>query len=284
MVRACRPAGRAFIALLALFATLSAGASPASADEVGKQAAAIAQAWGDAVVHVKVVMKYSVVFQGREVRKGENEVEALGTVIDPSGLTVLSNTNIDPTKAYADMIRNAKAGGEDPGEIDIEASFADVRMLMADGSELPARIVLRDKELDLVFVRPSEKPAKPLPAVDLSKDAKPALFDELVLLGRLGAIGGRTASASIFRVEAVVRKPRSYYLVDQGAVSGRLGVPAYSLDGRVAGIFLLRSHDAQNAGAGPLEMVFGGIGRLGLYPVILPAEEVAAVAKQAAGP
>jgi hypothetical protein len=141
--------------------------------------------------------------------------------------------------------------------------------------------VLRDKDLDLAFVRPTEKPAKPLAAVDLSKDGKPAMFDELMLLGRMGAIGGRVASASIFRVEAVVRKPRSYYLVDQNAVTGRLGSPAFTMDGKVAGILLLRAMEAQDGGSGPLEMVFGGIGRLGLYPVILPAEEVAAVAKQA---
>jgi S1-C subfamily serine protease len=243
--------------------------------------AAIAQAWGDTVVQVRVVTKYRVVMQGREFRKGENEVEALGTVIDPSGLTVLSNTNIDPTKAYADMIKKAKSGGEDAGSIDIEGSFADVRMLLPDGTELPAQVVLRDKDLDLAFVRPTEKPAKPLAAVDLSKDGKPAMFDELMLLGRMGAIGGRVASASIFRVEAVVRKPRSYYLVDQNAVTGRLGSPAFTMDGKVAGILLLRAMEAQDGGSGPLEMVFGGIGRLGLYPVILPAEEVAAVAKQA---
>lgn len=268
--------------LLALGATLLAG-TPSPADETGRKAAEIARAAGDAVIHVKAVMKVRVVFQGREVKNAENEVEAIGTVIDPSGLTVLSNTNVDPTKAYEDILRKAKAGGEDPGQIDIEASFADVRMLLSDGTELPARVALRDKELDLVFVRPAARQAKPLPYVDLSKAAPDAAtFDELVILGRLGAIGGRVPTASIHRIEAVVRKPRTYYLVDQGAVSGRLGSPAFALDGRVAGVFLLRATESQDGGSGPLELVFGGIGRLGLYPVILPAGEISEVAKQAA--
>ncbi len=251
------------------------------AGDDAKKPAAIAKAWGDAVVQVKVVMKYRVVMQGREVKKGENEVEALGTVIDPSGLTVLSNTNIDPTKAYGDMLKKAKSAGEDTGNIDIESSFAEVRMLLPDGSELPAQVVLRDKDLDLAFVRPSEKPPRPMLAIDLSKEGKPAMFDELLFLGRMGVLGGRVPSASIYRVEAVVLKPRSYYLIDQNAVSGRLGSPAFTMDGRVAGILLLRAMDTQEGGTGPLEMVFGGISRLGLYPVILPAGEIAAVAKQA---
>jgi hypothetical protein len=263
-------------------AGLLAAGSATAADDTGAKASAVARAFGDAVVQVKVVMKYRVAVGGREIRSGENEVEALGTVIDPSGLTVLSNTNIDPTNAYADMLKKARPGGEDPGTIDIDGSFTDVRMRLPDGSELVAQVVLRDKDLDLVFIRPSEKPAKPLVAVDLSKDAKPAMFDELVILGRLGAIGGRAPSASIYRVEAIVRKPRSYWMVDQNAVSGRLGSPAFTLDGKVAGILLLRAMDTQEGGTGPLEMVFGGIARLGLYPVILPAEEVASVAKQAA--
>ncbi len=277
--------GRAIFRVLPLAALLAAGtlslAGGASAGDETKRPAAIAQAWGEAVVQVKVVMKYRVVMQGREIRKGESEIEALGTVIDPSGLTVLSNTNIDPTKTYADMLKKAKSGGEDMGNFDIESSFAEVRMMLPDGSELPARVVLRDKDLDLAFVRPSEKPAKPLIAVDLSKDGKPAMFDEVLFLGRMGVIGGRVPSASIFRVEAVVRKPRSYYLVDQNAVSGRLGSPAFTMDGKMVGILLLRAMETQEGGTGPLEMVFGGISRLGIYPVILPSDEVAAVARQA---
>lgn len=272
----------AVAAAAAILASVLFAGKAAVADDKGDKAGAISRSSGDAVVHVRVVMKYRIAVGGREIRNGENEVEAVGTVIDPAGLTVLSNTNIDPTKAYADMLKKSRPGGEDPGSIDIDGSFTDVRIRLGDGSELPARVVLRDKDLDLVFVRPSEKPQKPLAFVDLAKDGKPAMLDELVILGRMGAIGGRAPSASLFRIEAVVRKPRSYYLVDQNAVSGRLGSPAFTLDGKVAGILLLRAMDTQEGGTGPLEMVFGGISRLGLYPVILPAEEVASVAKQAA--
>jgi hypothetical protein len=274
--------GRAVATIAAALAALLFAGQAAVADDKGEKAAAISRSLGDAVVQVKVVMKYRIAVGGREIRNGENEVEAIGTVIDASGLTVLSNTNVDPTKAYADMLKKARPGGEDPGAIDIDGSFTDVRIRFADGGELAAQVVLRDKDLDLVFVRPTEKPQKPPVFVDLSKEGKPAMLDKLVILGRMGAIGGRAPAASIYRIEAVVRKPRSYYLVDQNAVSGRLGSPAFTLDGKVAGILLLRAMDTQEGGTGPLEMVFGGMSRLGLYPVILPADEVASVAKQAA--
>jgi hypothetical protein len=270
------------VAICVSLAALAALPLRAGAEGGPGKAAAIAAASAEAVVQVKVVTKYRIVAGGREVRKGENEVEAIGTVIDPSGLTVMSATNIDPSKSYADMMKRSRQGGEDAGTIDIESSFADVRILMPDGGEVPARVVLRDKDLDLAFVRPAEKPAKPFVAVDLSNEAAPALFDELLILGRMGVVGGRVPSASIWRVEALVRKPRNYYLVDQNAVSGRLGAPVFTLDGKVAGILLLRSVDVSDPGSGPLEMIFGGIARLGIYPVILPAVEVATVAKQAA--
>ncbi len=258
------------------------GAPPAAADDVTRKAGEISRAWSDVVVPVKVVLKVRLIVEGREISKAENEVESLGTVVDPSGLTVLSYTNVDASRIYADLLRKAKAGGEGSPKIDIQVDVGSVKMLLADENEVPARIALKDKELDLVFVRPTEKPAKPMRALDLAGSAKPGLLDEVVILGRLGEVAGRIPSVSVYRIEAVLRKPRTSYAIDQNAMSGRLGAPVFTTDGKVVGLYLLKVADVPGAGGGGLDLVFGGIGKLGFYPVVLPADEIAAVARQAA--
>ena len=66
---------------------------------------------------------------------------------------------------------------------------------MPDGRELAAKIVLRDEDLDLAFsARPTGRQAAhrrsawPRPP--------PALLDEVVVLSRLGRVGGWTPSAA----------------------------------------------------------------------------------------
>ncbi len=270
-----------YAVLLAAAAALSSWASPADADDLPRKAVELSRAWNDVVVHVKVVLKVRLIVEGREASKAENEVESLGTVIDPSGLTVLSYTNVDASRIYGDLLRKAKSGGEGTPKIDIQIDVGSVKLLLPDENEIPARIVLRDKDLDLVFVRPTEKPARPMHALDLSRGAAPGLLDEVLILARLGEVAGRIPSVSVFRIEAVLRKPRISYAIDQDAMSGRLGAPVFTTDGKVVGLYLLRVADTAGAAGSGLDLIFGGAGKLGFYPVILPAEEIAVIARQA---
>ena len=41
----------------------------------------------------------------------------------------------------------------------METEVNDIKILLEDGAEVPAEIVLRDKDLDLAFIRPKAKPA-----------------------------------------------------------------------------------------------------------------------------
>ena len=46
--------------------------------------------WQEAVVNVRVVLKMRMSMGGREMQASDDPVDTVGTVIDPSGLTVLS--------------------------------------------------------------------------------------------------------------------------------------------------------------------------------------------------
>ena len=56
----------------------------------------IVKKWQSAIVNVRVVLKMRVSVGGREMQSMDESVETVGTVIDPSGLTVLSLGALNP--------------------------------------------------------------------------------------------------------------------------------------------------------------------------------------------
>ena len=152
----------------------------------------------DAVVTVKLVLSTRMIMMGREMNKRESKNEVTGTVIDPSGLTVTSNFAIDPMSAAMEASA-AMAGGE--GQFKTETDVVDAKIVLADGTELPARVVLKDKDLDLAFVKPKEERAGRFASLEFRKAAdEPQVLDDLILIGRLGR--------AVKRVNSLTRTPK----------------------------------------------------------------------------
>jgi hypothetical protein len=249
-----------------------------AADDPSVAARRILAANKDAVVTVKLVIQSRVSFGGRD-QKSESRTEAIGTVIDPSGLTVLSLSSIDPSKTLTDMVRarTARSGQHVDFSIDCEVSQADI--ILADGTEIPAAVVLRDKDLDLAFLRPKDKPAQPLVAVDLSADVKPLLLDTVVCLNRLGQVANRVCAVSIERINAMVDHPRPFYVLGVGQGTSGIGGPIFALDGKPLGLLLLRSMAPESEGN--LGSMFSSSEALGIMPIVVPATDIRDGAKQA---
>ena len=134
---------------------------------------------------------------------------------------------------------------EQSSQYKLETEVTDVKMLQADGTELPAEIVLRDKDLDLAFIRPKTKPGSPMAAVDLSQSAPTQLLDEVITLNRLNSAAGRAYAASVERISAVIQKPRTFYIPDSTMTSTTLGSPAFALDGKIVGLLVMRAVNAK---------------------------------------
>jgi len=249
---------------LALAFTLADLALPARADELAQKGREIFTQHQQAVVTVQVVLKMSYSGAGRS---SETRQEVTGTVVDPSGLTVLALSACDPSEMYERMASGAAS------QYKLETEVTDLRILLADGAELPAEIVLRDKDLDLAFMRPKTKPAAPMPAVDLSKSAPAQLLDQVITLNRLNSAAGRAYSASVERISAVLQKPRTFYIPDSTMTATTLGSPAFALDGNLVGIFVMR---AVNSKGGATRSY-----RDNMTSIILPAADVLKAAKQA---
>ncbi|HTS16530.1 MAG TPA: serine protease, partial [Verrucomicrobiae bacterium] len=232
-----------------------------------------------AVVTVKLAIKQSMSMGGRE-SKSESKTETTGTVIDPSGLTVVSLATTDPSSTVKEAYARAIAArGGDMSQFKFDSELNDVKIVTADGTEIPAEVVLRDKDLDLAYLRPSDKPAKPLAFIDLSKDAKAEILDEVIVINRLSQAADRTPAVSIGRIEGIIEKPRTFYLLGQSMWGYSLGSPVFSMDGRLIGIVLLRSSKTQvDQDSG---FIFSNLNQYGMMPVILPASDIVDGAKQA---
>ena len=124
------------------------------------------------VITIELVIKSKFGFGGGGDSR-ESRQEVTGTVIDPSGLTAVSLSSTDPSGMMASFMGGFGGDDEESLKLKIESEVSDIKLLTHDGSELPAEIVLRDKDLDLAFIRPKTKPSAPLPALDLSNSSQP---------------------------------------------------------------------------------------------------------------
>lgn len=242
--------------ILTALSLLAATALPGSADEIADKGRPILTRNQRAVVTMQLVLKITA------GRSSESKAEITGTVVDPSGLTVVSLSSFDPSEMYRRMNEGAK--------VDIDVEVTDLKILMEDSTEIAAEVVLRDKDLDLAFIRPKSKPASPMPFVDLTKASTAQALDQVVTINRLNRAAGRAYAGSVERISAVIQKPRTFYIPDSNMTATTSGSPAFALDGNVLGLFVIRM-----VGSGG-----GSSARDGLTSIILPADTILKAAKQ----
>jgi len=258
------------MAVAAIVSALLVAPVTAAEKDVRKTARALLQKHGGAVVTVKLVLKRRMVVQGQERGSSESQSEILGTVISPTGLTLVADSDSNPFSMFA--------GDGDGPKIDTDTT--DVKILVPDGREIPARFVLRDRDLDLAFVQPEGADLN-LPHLDLAAPATlPQALDDLIFLYRAGKSLNRETCVALSQVLTVVRKPRTFLVAEYMQTLAALGGPAFDAEGRLAGFVVLRRAPGSAADArmrGPLRGMFDMI-----TPVVLTLSDVKTVAAEAA--
>jgi hypothetical protein len=235
---------------LALFATvLCPGLAAAQSPEERAAARDIVVRRSDAVVLVLATLRTRMNVGGRETTR-DQPVLANATVLDGSGLAVMALSVLEPGE-----IANRSMGA---GALSTEA--ADLRMRLAGGQEVPARVVLRDADLDLLFVRPVQALPAPLPAVDAPAGV-PALLDLLITIQRSGESTGWYPLAAFSYVQMTVDRPRTYHAL---STAPALGAAVFDTRGRFVGVIVR----------------IGGA-RTNPLPAVLPADDIREIAKQA---
>lgn len=201
--------------------------------EPQENARKVVEANKDCVVTIQVVEEMSVSYEG-QTDKRQRKMTASGTVIDPGGLVVTSLSEIDSNESW-----EAEMYGEEEG-FNFTSTVISCTIRTGSGQELASDVILRDKDLDLAFIKPKKAPEKPMSYVDLTQEGKPQMMDYVVYPTRLGRIGGYATAGYLDQVTAVLTKPRLFYVVSYGYE----GCPAFTLDGKPVGISVWRNEPA----------------------------------------
>ena len=238
----------------------------ASADNAAEKGRKIFEENKGAVVTVLLVINTKFSAPGRASQEFEAKAEATGTVINADGLTVVSLSKVDPSALY-DLMQ------PDAGGTNYETEVRDAKILMEDNTEIDASVILRDRELDMAFVRPKKKEETDFKYIDFTNSGEPELLDEVITINRLGQVSRRAHAASVERIDAIVRKPRTFFIPGNNPTNTEMGSPAFTLDGKVVGVLLIRAIKSSGGTAGnPSQNV---------TQMFLPAEDVLEAATQA---
>jgi hypothetical protein len=229
------------------------------------------QTYDKAIISISAVVKIDM---GRGGSPREEKAQCVGAIIDPCGLAVTSLTNLNPEGLF--KLRFGRMGGP---QMNVDCRVQGVKFRLTDGKEVPARIVLKDEDLDLAFVAPIKPLDAPtqakIAAIPLDKAAAQAeMLDPVILVSRSGTGLNCIATLGLGRIAAVLSKPRSCYLCS----GGTLGLPAFDREGRILGIFCrcvsVEGEDPGNLGDFMTSLL--STGRL-----ILPAAEIARLVPEA---
>ena len=206
------------------------------------------------VTWVSATVRLEISAGGRSMPPQEQKLEALGTIIAEDGLTVLSLSRVDPTATLLSRMRTPGAS--------VNVNYTEVLILMQDGTEVPAKLVLKDTDLDLAFVLPIKQKKdneefkdvvfSHVPRTQKEKSKLPQALDEVVSLGKLGRNLYRQSTLRKGWVNAVIEKPRKYFVIENTSPGtpvfdrdgGWLGIAVYKMDrGRPTSLVTLPAYD-----------------------------------------
>ncbi len=250
-------------ALAAAFAT--AALQMAQAELTPEAARQVLAGVEGAVVSVRIQSRTIMTMEGRESSREESESEATGCVVNAKGLTAVSLSAVDPGSLYSDLMKSTGGDG-----FDMRTEITDIKLRLPDGKEVAAEVAVRDRDLDLAFVSPKTPLSAPAAFVDLAAGTEAQILDQVVLVWRLGKQNSWATVAQKRDIAGVLTRPRKMYLMEAGSMGSeeQLGCLALGAEGKALGMQLLR------------KVPSAGKDRPQVLLVILPAKEIAAIAKQ----
>ena len=194
---------------------------------------ALAKRYADSVVSVDLVATTKMTVGDRALPPRENRIDVNGTVISPTGLTVTVLSLVDP-RGMMEAMRAAQGMGGQRIEVG-ETEFKDVKLRLANNTEVPSVIVLKDPDLNLIFIAPLvDATAKPrtFSCVALDKSAAAEVLGNYFFVTRAHKSLQRVPIVRDTTVVGIVEKPRRMFLMSDQA----LGIPVFDPSGLVLGI------------------------------------------------
>jgi hypothetical protein len=244
-------------------------ADDAQMEAAGRQVLAT---YDKAVIVVTDTIKVSI--QGdatgtARIDNQEKKNEAMATVIDASGLALCSLAALDPTTVIGTV--RATINGQ-VQSLRIKGELSEIKYRLADGTEIPARVVLKDDDADLALLAPEkaleDADKGKISAINLADAVKDVqVMDPVIMVVRLSRNLGYAGSVGVGRISAKLGKPRVEYLV-----GGQPGLPAFNRDGKLLGVVLThrKLNNDISASSDTVQT-----------PVLIPAADIVDAAAQA---
>ena len=255
---------------LVVYAALALAAAPdirALSDAEAAAGRLIFRKYADAVVVVKLSMSLKITVGDRVLPPNENKVETNGTVIESTGLTLTSLSAIDP-RMFFDAVRPQLAPPGVPVELG-QTELKGVRLRLADGTEVPAKVVWKDAARDVALLVPESTAAagrRTFSWVNLNEAPEAAmLLGNYYHLSRLNEAMQRIPQVRPCTITGIIERPRRLLLITTDGFTDALGCPVFDAQGRVLGICLRYVVDGVVKG-----------------PVVVPAADLAEVVALAA--
>ena len=249
------------LCLLVLFVLLasSAAASPGIYKTVKSKA--------DVMVNIQFVLQVKMDGAGAD-REIEGDVTCL--MIDAKGLILCSNTELG---GYVGMLGRMMGQG-----MSLTANPTNVRLVMDDGEEVPATVLTRDSDRDLVWLRLDEMGEKTFPFLDFKNSATLGLGETFYLVRTMDEFFGRSPLVSEGKVGAELTKPRRLW-APAAPIGGGFGTPIFNADGALVGITVLQVPGPEDGAMGQLGSPLSFVGEAARIEdmtngLILPAAEV----------
>lgn len=217
-----------FLALL-----LAAPLASASEGPLKEKALALFAAHKDSVLFVSAVVEIELTAGDNPAKTEERKVEILGTVIGKDGLMVVPLSTLDVASTIDGRMVNSPQGAI---RISAKGTTKEVKILMPDGSETPAKVAFKDTDLDLAFIRPETAEEGKFTPVDTAASAPIGLMDDVVIIGRLGKDLNREPVVMTNEVISVITKPRTFGKVGTQV----LGMPVFNGAGKFLGFGINR--------------------------------------------
>ena len=220
-----------------------------------EKALALGASYKDSVLFLSAVVEIEFTAGESPAKKEERKLEMLGTVIGQDGLIVVPLSTLDVASTLDG--RTVK-GPQGPIKLSAKGTTKEVKILMPDGTEVAAKVVFKDPDIDLAFVRPEKPDSVKLTPVQTADCASMNLLDDVIVLSRLGKDLNREAVVMTNEVIAMIVKPRVF--AKTGAPT--LGMPVFNKEGKFLGVGINRfsaKGDSESQGPAPANVVLPAV-------------------------
>lgn len=231
--------------LMILSALAAAPFATASTGPLKEKALALSASNKNSVLQISATAEIEMTIGDRPPNKEERKLETTGFVINKEGLIVVPLSTLDVASVADGRMVNTPKG---PVKISAKSTTKEVKIIMPDGRETPAKVAFKDSDLDLAFIRPEKAEGMTFTPVDITNSAPLLMQDDVIILGRLGKDLNREPVIMTTEIIAMITKPRVFARI--GAPC--LGMPVFNVEGKFVGFGINRfSAKGEDSDQGP---------------------------------